>query len=124
MRKYLLKTSKSSITKARRLRKNMTECEKKLWSLLRHHLLQVPFRRQVPVGPYILDFLCPQAKLVVELDGSQHYDAEVREYDFKREEYLKSQGLMVLRFNDREFLNNPRGVVQVIFEEVQKRVVN
>ncbi len=106
MRKYLLKTSKSSITKARSLRKNMTECEKKLWSFLRHHQWQVHFRRQVPVGPYILDFLCPQAKLVVELDGSQPYDAEVREYDFKREEYLKSQGLMVLRFDDREFLSN------------------
>ena len=122
MRKYLLKASNSAIGKARGLRKNMTEAEKKLWSQLRNHKLRVHFRRQTVVGPYILDFFSPQAKLVIELDGSQHYQEDAQEYDSKRDDFLKAHGLLTLRFNDLEFLRNPNGVLEKRHEKIQKRL--
>ncbi len=122
MENFYLKSSRVTISKARRLRKEMTKTERKLWSLLRDSQLKVHFRRQVPLGPYILDFFCLPAKLAVEVDGSQHYDKKVQKYDSKRYAYLRKQGLTVLRFNDKEFLNNPKGVLQMIYEEVQKRL--
>ena len=99
----------------------MTECEKKLWRLLRYNQLGVHFRRQVPIGHYILDFFCFQAKLAVELDGSQHYYNKAESAsDSKRDTYLKNQGLTILRFNNKEFLRNPAGVLQVIYDHIQK----
>lgn len=100
----------------------MTRPEKKLWSRLRNHQLKVQFRRQAVVGPYILDFFSPQAKLVIELDGSQHYHEEVKKYDSRREDFLKDHGLLVLRFNNLEFLNNPEGVLKKINDEIQRRL--
>jgi very-short-patch-repair endonuclease len=97
----------------------MTDAEKKLWSLLRNNRLGVKFRRQVPYGPYILDFYCVKARLVVELDGSQHYTAEGKRRDAKRDAYLRSDGLDVLRFLNDEVLSNEEGVEQVIYEKVQ-----
>lgn len=97
----------------------MTNAEKKLWSLVRNNRLGVKFRRQVPFGPYVVDFFCFSAKLVVELDGSQHYSAEGKEYDFHRDEFLKAHGLTVLRFSNREFLTNQDGVCQAIQEQLQ-----
>lgn len=100
----------------------MADAERKLWRLLRHNQLGVHFRRQVPLGPYILDFFCFEAKLVVELDGSQHYRKNGLSSDSKREAYLKKQGLTVLRFNNIELLTNPTGVLQSIYEHLQKRL--
>jgi very-short-patch-repair endonuclease len=121
MSKYFLKYPESTLSKARKLRGNMTEAERKLWRLLRHNQLGVHFRRQVPFGSYILDFFCFQAKLVIELDGSQHYYAKAGSVsDSKRDTYLKNQGLTVLRFNNKEFLRNPDAVVQAIYEYIQK----
>jgi very-short-patch-repair endonuclease len=86
----------AAISRARTLRRSMTEPERKLWRLLRDRRLQgVKFRRQVPVGPYIVDFLCIDRKLVVELDGSQHADS-VR--DIRRDAWLRSTGYAVRRF--------------------------
>jgi len=100
----------------------MTEAERKLWRLLRNNQLGVHFRRQVPLGPYVLDFLCLPAKLVVELDGSQHYHKTGLAFDSKRGAYLRAKGLKVFRFNNREFLTNPSGVMQSIYEHIQKEL--
>jgi len=79
----------------------MTEAERKLWGRLREDRLGVRFRRQVPFGPYILDFFSIKAKLAVELDGGQHYDEEGRTKDLERDAYLKKQGVTVLRVSNR-----------------------
>lgn len=119
MVKRFITSSQSSIAKARALRRRMTIAEKKLWSLVRDNRFGVKFRRQVPFGPYIVDFFCFSAKLVVELDGSQHDRAEGKEYDFHRDQFLKAHGLTVLRFSNEEFLANQDGVCQVILEQVR-----
>ncbi len=81
---------------AKHLRKNMTEVEKKLWQELRAKRFEgFKFRRQVPIGNYIVDFICHEHKLILELDGSQH---EGSNYDVKRDHYLKTEGFRVLRF--------------------------
>ena len=119
MGKRFITSSQSSIAKARALRQKMTNAEKRLWSLVRNNRLGLKFRRQVPFGPYIADFFCFSAKLVVELDGSQHYRAEDKEYDTRRDEYLEAHGLTVLRFSNKEFLANQDGVCQIIRERVR-----
>jgi very-short-patch-repair endonuclease len=116
MGKRFITSSQSSIAKARALRCKMTVAEKKFWSLVRDNRFGVKFRRQVPFGPYIVDFFCFSAKLVVELDGSQHDEAEGKEFDFHRDQFLKAHGLTVLRFSNKEFLANQDGVCQVIQE--------
>ena len=96
---------------ARALRRNMTKEEAQLWSqfLCRYPLR---FRRQYVIGNYIADFYCHQAKLVVELDGSQHYSPEEREYDQKRTAYLEQQGLQVLRFSNLDVMGQFRSVCE------------
>ncbi|MDB5889630.1 MAG: hypothetical protein JWP47_461, partial [Polaromonas sp.] len=81
---------------ARALRRGMTDSERKLWSRLRMEQLGVKFRRQHPVGNYIVDFACLTAMLIVELDGSQHQDSVA--YDEQRDAYLRCNGYEVLRF--------------------------
>ena len=81
---------------AKKLRREMTDVEKKLWSALRDRRFEkYKFRRQVPIGNYIVDFVCQERKVIVELDGSQH---EGSQYDVRRDEWLKSVGYHVLRF--------------------------
>lgn len=111
--------TKSLIPRARKLRRDMTDAEKKLWSLLRNNRLGAKFRRQVPYGRYILDFYCVKARLVIEVDGSQHYTLEGKRRDAKRDDYLRGDGLEVLRFLNDEVLSNEEGVEQVIYERVQ-----
>ena len=113
--KYFLQTSKTTVAKARALRKRMTPEEKKLWSHLRDKSLGVQFRKQVPFGPYILDFFCLSRKLAFELDGDQHLEVEAREYDAARDEYLRSRGTTVLRFRNTELKTNLDGVLTVIW---------
>ena len=95
------------------LRKNMTKEEAHLWY---QFLCRYPFRfrRQYVIGNYIADFYCHQAKLVVELDGSQHYSPEEKEYDQKRTSYLQSQGLLVLRFSNLDVIRRFRDVCEAI----------
>ena len=102
---------------ARELRKNSTNAELLLWQLVRRNqLLGMGFRRQHPLGNYVLDFYCHEAQLVVELDGGQHNEVSRQQHDETRTQYLKSQGLTVLRFWNNEVLENTEGVLQMIYE--------
>ena len=105
---------------AQSLRKNMTKEEAHLWY---QFLCRYPcrFRRQYVIGNYIADFYCHQARLVVELDGSQHYNPEEMEYDKKRTEYLQSLGLQVLRFSNLDVMRRFRGVCEAIDMAAKER---
>jgi ATP-dependent helicase HrpA len=105
------------LTHARELRKNTTNAERLLWHLLRdRQVLDSKFRRQHPMGSYILDFYCHEAKLAIELDGGQHGDGAQLKHDEKRSAWLKEQGITVLRFWNNEVLTNTEGVLQVVYE--------
>jgi len=109
--------------KARELRKNLTESEQQLWSRLRRkQVLGVQFYRQRPIGKYIVDFYCPKAKLVIEIDGSQHLAPEGARKDQARDEYLRAMGLKVLRFNSRAVLKHIDDVLEVVYGVVEHRV--
>ena len=98
---------------ARELRKNMTPQERDLWyKYLRSHPLK--FTRQKVLGKYIADFYCASAKLVIELDGSQHYEEKGLEADRERTEFLKSYGIRVLRIPNNAVTKNLRGVCDYI----------
>jgi very-short-patch-repair endonuclease len=100
---------------SRALRSRMTDAEQKLWQCLRRKQINGwQFYRQKPLGPYIVDFYCAAARLVVELDGSQHFEAEHRESDRQRDEYLRGLGLTVLRFDNRQVLLETGAVLEVI----------
>ena len=100
---------------ARELRKNMTDAEQALWYRLRMRQLEgYKFRRQHPMGNYIVDFACVEKCLVIELDGGQH--AEQVSYDESRDKWIREQGLQVLRFWDNEVFQNMDGVLEVIRE--------
>lgn len=87
------------------LRKNMTDAENSLWLKLRRKQLRgYQFYRQKIIGKYIVDFYCPKANLVIELDGAHHYSETVKPKDRVRDEILREKGLKVLRFSDREAL--------------------
>jgi very-short-patch-repair endonuclease len=104
---------KDNTTKARLLRKNQTNAEAALWQKLRGHGLGgYKFRRQVPVGPYVADFLCKEAMLIVEIDGGQH--AERVAYDRFREDFLKTHGYQIIRFWNNEVLGNLDGVLETL----------
>lgn len=95
--------------RARRLRREDTDAEARLWNVLRDRRLGGwKWRRQVPKGPFILDFLCAEANLVVELDGGQHSEQVV--YDARRTAYLAGLGLRVMRFWNSDVLTNRDGV--------------
>lgn len=97
---------------ARTLRQHMTEAEVRLWYRLRdRRLLDCKFRRQVPVGPYIVDFICIEHSLIVELDGSQHLDAAT---DVARDAFLAAAGFTILRFWNNEVLANTDDVCDVL----------
>ena len=98
---------------ARELRVNQTDAETRLWLLLRgRRLADAKFRRQTPIGPYIVDFLCFEARLIVELDGGQH--AVNLAADDERTAWLEGQGFRVLRFWNNDVLDNTEGVVERI----------
>ncbi|MEF9426891.1 MAG: endonuclease domain-containing protein [Candidatus Mariimomonas ferrooxydans] len=101
------------------LRKNMTDAEKLLWSQLRRKQLKnIQFYRQRIIGNYIVDFYCPKANLVIELDGGQHYTDNGISKDRIRDNYIKKQGLRVLRFSDRDLFNNLNGIIEKIYEHL------
>lgn len=97
----------------------MTDAERRLWAKIRMKQLNgYQFYRQKPIGDYIVDFFCPRAKLVIEVDGSHHLVGESIEYDRIRDEYLSSFGLRVLRFTNTDVLKHIEGVVEKIEEEI------
>jgi very-short-patch-repair endonuclease len=105
--------------RARRLRTNQTDAEKKLWWRLRVLKREgFHFRRQVPIDHLIVDFACYSARLVIEVDGGQHNWDEHAQADRRRDAYLRSQGFRVLRFWNNDVLSNPDGVEEVIRESL------
>lgn len=108
---------------ARRLRRETTESERVLWlHLRRKQLLGVQFYRQKPIGDYVVDFYAPQARLVVEVDGSQHLDTSHAQHDAYRDECLASQGLIVLRFTNLQVLKEQNEVLEAIFRTLEDRL--
>ena len=107
---------------ARSLRAEMTPSEQMLWSRLRKKQLRsVQFYRQKPIGTYIVDFYAPKAKLVVEVDGSQHLGLEHRQNDTERDAYLTSEGLQVLRFSNIQVLEELDAVVGIVSRALGKQ---
>jgi very-short-patch-repair endonuclease len=107
--------------RARALRTNSTKAEQIIWRAVRaHRLLGAGFRRQTPIGPYIVDFVSHSAKLVIELDGGQHYEAGHEARDARRDNFLRSRGFRVLRFSNYEVMTNLEGVWTVIAAAVGK----
>ncbi|HXD11598.1 MAG TPA: endonuclease domain-containing protein [Anaerolineales bacterium] len=100
------------------LRKKSTPAEHKLWSRIRNDQLGVTFRRQHAVGNYIPDFCSPKAKLIIELDGSQHLEQEA--YDEDRTKYLESLGYKVIRFWNNDVMNNIDGVILAIMNAMEE----
>ncbi len=104
---------------ARVLRKNMTNAERLLWSKIRRKQLKgYQFYRQRIIGNYIVDFYCPKTRLIIELDGGQHYREEGIRKDKKRDAYLKNMELKILRFSDREVFENLNGMLERIHGEL------
>jgi len=107
-------------TKAKQLRVNSTDAENRLWRQIRNRQLEDwKFRRQMPVDHYIVDFVCAELKLVIELDGGQH--AKAGFYDDQRTEFLQSKGYQVVRFWNNEVLGNTEGVLERIAEILAQR---
>ena len=108
---------------AQTLRKNLTKEEARLWY---QFLCRYPqrFRKQYIIGNYIVDFYCHQAKLVVELDGSQHYFPEGKEYDDKRTTYLQNLGIKVLRFSNLDVLRKFENVCEAIDMAIKERTAS
>jgi len=105
--------------RARRLRLNATDAERKLWRKLRELKAEgFHFRRQAPIGDYIADFVCHSANLVIECDGDQHSIGAGPQKDAVRTEWLESQGYRVLRFWNNDVLANVEGVMQVVRREI------
>ena len=109
------------LRRSQALRKNMTKEERHLWyDFLKTYPIQ--FRRQYPIGPYFVDFFCYRAKLVVELDGSQHCEPDAIAYDNARTAYLQGQGFLVLRLSNRDVMENYRPVCEAIDNTVHNRL--
>ena len=106
---------------AQSLRREMTPQERTLWYQFLKNL-NVTVNRQKVIGYYIVDFYCHAAKIVIELDGSQHYESEGQEHDRKRDRYLRELGLTVLRYSNRDMSENFRGVCQDILQKIQEKV--
>src|SRR5829696_6371305 len=101
------------------LRKASTPAEQKLWTRIRNDQLGVTFRRQHAIGKYIPDFCSPKAKLIIELDGSQHMEQEAAQYDKERTEYLESKGYNVLRFWNHDVLKDIESVIRAIIQAME-----
>jgi len=107
--------------RARELRTDSTDSERRLWQKLkRRQIAGVKFRRQQPIGPYIVDFVCLERCLVIEVDGGQH--SERLDEDTKRSQWLEAQGFRVLRFWNNDVLANTDVVAQAVFDAVEKRI--
>jgi very-short-patch-repair endonuclease len=106
-------------TRARNLRRNMTDAERRVWRILRlRQMDDHKFRRQVPLGRYIADFVCHDARLIVEIDGGQHDPSSLGEIE--RTRFLESEGYRILRFWNNEVLTNLDGVYSTIAAELDR----
>jgi very-short-patch-repair endonuclease len=104
---------------SRNLRSAMTDAELLLWSKLRgKQLKDFQFYRQKIIGSYIADFFCPKARLVIEVDGGQHYEVEGKEYDRARDDYMAKEGITVLRVSNNDVLGNIEAVLEMIWSKL------
>jgi very-short-patch-repair endonuclease len=107
---------------AKSMRKAMTDAELKLWNAVRaHRLMGLGFRRQFPIGRYIVDFACPEFQIIVEADGSQHNDPDAQRYDMERTGFLEKSGWNVLRFTNDDVLKGIDGVCKHIIITATQR---
>jgi very-short-patch-repair endonuclease len=120
MSKYLYNDPTTKLNR-RRLRRQATDAEQKLWSILRcRRMAGLKFLRQYSVGPYILDFYCPERRLAIEVDGGQHADVYGQQRDAHRYIYLRELNIRVIRFWNNDVLQNIEGVGERIKEEAKK----
>src|ERR1700751_5269466 len=106
------------MSRARTLRRNSTKAERKMWTLRRNRSLSaIKFRRQQPIGPYVVDFISFEYRLIIEIDGGQHADRVI--HDNARTQWLGNQGFRVLRFWNNETLKNPDGVLIRVTEALE-----
>jgi very-short-patch-repair endonuclease len=111
-------------TFAKTLRKEETPTEKRLWYYLRRkQLKEFKFRRQQPIGPYIVDFYCPAQKLVIEIDGGIHYTDDAQTPDKDRQDYLETQGLTVLRFTTDEIKYQINAVLDLVSLHLDRAIL-
>jgi very-short-patch-repair endonuclease len=104
---------------AKRLRANTTPHERKLWRALKELPVEgTHFRRQAPVGPYVVDFLCPAARLIIELDGGHHNEDEMARRDRERERWLEQEGYRIVRFWNSEITGDLTAVLERIYVEL------
>jgi very-short-patch-repair endonuclease len=116
---------RKNIGKCKTLRRNQTDAEKKLWAVLRNrNLAGVKFRRQFPVGRYMLDFYAPEYGLGIEADGGQHYEDTLKRQDDVRTRELSKLGVEIIRFSDRDILTNIEGVYEAIKKAIEQKKDN
>jgi very-short-patch-repair endonuclease len=115
--------SERAVVTARRLRRSMTQAECALWVELRRLPLKgTHFRRQAPFGPFIADFLCHKARLIVEVDGGAHAAHASALHDAERQQWLESRGYRVFRFSNAQVLADTRAVARAIFAAADARM--
>ena len=121
----MLPFNKNSKEKARKLRRNMTLAEKKIWYelLAKDKLNGLRFLRQKPIDEYIADFYCHKLKLVIEIDGESHLAEGAREYDEHRTKVLNAYGIEVIRYTNEEILNHIGEVESDLKDKVRKRLI-
>jgi very-short-patch-repair endonuclease len=120
MKSPLRRNRPRTVQRAKKLRREMTDAELKLWLRLNVRQLGVKFRKQVPVDPYIADFACLEHSLIIEVDGGQH--DENRAKDERRTRYLEGKGYRVLRFWNTDVMRNIDGVVEAIAREIRMKI--
>jgi very-short-patch-repair endonuclease len=114
---YYHEATKQIFDNAKKLRRNQTPAEERLWKILRSHKIKgLKFRRQHPIYRFIADFYCHDLKLIIEIDGSIHLLDDIKEYDIKREEKLKQLGLNVIRFTNEQVFMEPEIIVDAIMK--------
>lgn len=115
----ILYNTKNKKDLRKQLRKTSTPQEVILWSRLRRRQLGLKFKRQYSIGRYVVDFCCPEKKLIVELDGWQHKEENQERYNKERTKFLESKGFKVLRFWNNEINQNLKGVILKIGEYLE-----
>jgi very-short-patch-repair endonuclease len=109
-------------SRAKDLRRAMTVSEQRLWNWLRNRTFDgAKFRRQVPVGPYVLDFYCPAVRLAIEVDGAQHQSVWMFGYDDERTAFLRSRGIEIVRIANEQLAKDSRTVEDIIHEAIAQR---
>lgn len=102
------------------LRNRMTVAEKKLWYYLKgSHLEGYKFRRQQGIGPYVVDFYCPQRRLAIEIDGDSHYQRGAAGRDYARQRFIEAQEIRVLRFTDNDVRESLSNILEIILKELR-----